>query len=67
MNKLQLSFMRLLHNPPVKITNKHMGSQSVLFVPTHELSLCSQEHHDRLFLVMQLTNFLESKTFMKPH
>ena len=31
MNKLQLSFMRLLHNTPVDITNEHMGSQSVLF------------------------------------
>ena len=36
-------------------------------IATHELTLCSQEHHDRLFLVMELTNFLESKTFMKPH
>ena len=37
MNKLQLSFMRLLHNTPVNITNEHMGSQSVLF----EGTLCS--------------------------
>ena len=31
MNKLQLPFMRVLHNTLVNITNEHMGSQSVLF------------------------------------
>ena len=45
----------------------HDGLQWALFVASHELSLCSQEHQDRLFLVMQFTNFLESETFMKPH
>ena len=34
MNKLQLPFMRDLHNTLVNITNEHMGSQSVLFEGT---------------------------------
>ena len=34
MNKLQLPFMRVLHNTLVNITNEHMGSQSVLFEGT---------------------------------
>ena len=36
MNKLQLPFMRDLHNTLVNITNEHMGSQSVLFEGSDE-------------------------------
>ena len=38
MNKLQLPFMRVLHNTLVNITNEHMGSQSVLFEGTQATS-----------------------------
>ena len=38
MNKLQLPFMRVLHNTLVNITNEHMGSQSVLFEGTVQIA-----------------------------
>ena len=34
MNKLQLSFMRVLHNTLVNITNEHKGSQWAVYVPS---------------------------------
>ena len=44
MKKLQLSYMRVLRNTLVKITNEHMGSSCVLFVHT---DVTDRRHTDR--------------------